>query len=694
MSHDAERGSGEAEFQAAIESATEDAIGASAEPAAGAAPEAEISVEPKAPRKARKKKAKSEAASSPEEPPLMPEPSAAAPEVGAEPAPPRKSKRKKAESKAAPSSEEAAPPPVPEAAAPEIPAEPEPAPKLDRLQKILAQAGVASRRQAEEMITQGRVQVNGQVVTTLGTKADASRDHIRVDGKLIHGAERLRYFILNKPKGFVTTVSDPERRPTVMQFFDKMHERLYPVGRLDYQSEGLLLVTNDGELANKLTRAASGVEKTYLVKVSGQPTEAELDILRRGVAIDRDLPGGGRVQTAPARVRQVRQGDNPWYEVVLIEGRNRELRKMFQEIGHFVEKIRRVGYGPLVLDVEPGKLRELEPDELAALRKAAEGKWRTPKSKEIRRRNAADATQLPTVAPRPSLARPSPPRPVQSFPPAKPFRERPTASRPAEFRPKKSFGAERSSGSPRGPVRSRPSGEAFRPGAGARPAQFGPARFGPSRPPFKRDNRPAGSTARYSGGSSGAAGPARERASTSRPFPAKPAWKHQDRNERTPFKRPLRGDSVQSDSRRPFQRDDWRSSPQRRPSGPFASSGRQNTGPARPFTARGGGANAPGLRGTGPRGTGSRDTGSRGSRDFERSGPSFRREAGGSGSGWKPKPSFGGRPQPNAGGKLKFTPGNASGKSGGKPFRPAPGSKRSGPPRGSRPSGGKSPGGK
>src|SRR5206468_4161917 len=128
-----------------------------------------------------------------------------------------------------------------------------------RLQKILAQAGVASRRHAEELITEGRVQVNGKTVTELGSKADPARDHIRVDGKLLHGAERLRYFMLNKPKGHVTTVSDPEGRPTVMEFFAKKNERLYPVGRLDYLSEGLLLMTNDGELANKLTRAAPGV---------------------------------------------------------------------------------------------------------------------------------------------------------------------------------------------------------------------------------------------------------------------------------------------------------------------------------------------------------------------------------------------------------------------------------------------------
>lgn len=276
---------------------------------------------------------------------------------------------------------------------------PEPAGKLERLQKILAQAGIASRRHAEELITEGRVQVNGKIVTELGTKADATRDHIRVDGKLLQGSERHRYYMLNKPRGFVTTVSDPEGRPTIMQFFSKIRERLYPVGRLDYMSEGLLLVTNDGELANKLTRAASGVEKTYLVKVSGQPSEEELDRLREGVGIDRGKPGSGRVQTAPAQIRRFnpgqrgkrsgpRTGDNPWFEVVLIEGRNRELRKMFEEIGHHVEKIRRVGYGPLVLDLEPGKFRELEPEEVENLRKAAEGEFRKPKSREPRRAGA------------------------------------------------------------------------------------------------------------------------------------------------------------------------------------------------------------------------------------------------------------------------------------------------------------------
>ncbi|HLJ77308.1 MAG TPA: pseudouridine synthase, partial [Acidobacteriaceae bacterium] len=157
---------------------------------------------------------------------------------------------------------------------------------LQRLQKIIAAAGIASRRKAEELITQGRVAVNGQIVTELGTKADPAHDHIRVDGKLLHGTERPRYYLLNKPRGYVTTASDPEGRPTVIDLI-KTSERVYPVGRLDYASEGLLLMTNDGELANALTRAAARVEKTYLVKVSGRPSASAIDQLRHGVMIDR-----------------------------------------------------------------------------------------------------------------------------------------------------------------------------------------------------------------------------------------------------------------------------------------------------------------------------------------------------------------------------------------------------------------------
>jgi len=241
----------------------------------------------------------------------------------------------------------------------------------ERLQKILAAAGVCSRRKAEELILAGRVQVNGKTITELGTKADAARDHIRVDGKLLHGAERARYYVVNKPKGHVTTASDPQGRPTVMQLI-RSGERVFPVGRLDYASEGLLLMTNDGALANALTRAASKVEKKYLVKVSGRPTEGGLDQIRAGLMIERGKPGSheGRVLTAPAKVRLFRDAENPWYELTLIEGRNREIRKMFEEIGHHVEKIRRIGYGPLVLDVEPGEARELTEAEVEKLRRA------------------------------------------------------------------------------------------------------------------------------------------------------------------------------------------------------------------------------------------------------------------------------------------------------------------------------------
>ena len=242
----------------------------------------------------------------------------------------------------------------------------------ERLQKIIAAAGIASRRKAEELITQGRVTVNGQIVSELGAKADRERDHIKVDGKLLRGPERHIYLLLNKPKGYVTTVSDPQGRPTVMDLVKHVGERIYPVGRLDYDSEGLLLLSNDGELANYLTRAASHVPKTYLVKVAGAPGEEAIEKLRHGIRIGSKpgVRGMHAVRTAPAQIRVVREAENPWYEVTLIEGKNRQIRRMFEEIGHHVEKIKRVRYGGLTLDVEPGQFRELAPREVANLRRA------------------------------------------------------------------------------------------------------------------------------------------------------------------------------------------------------------------------------------------------------------------------------------------------------------------------------------
>lgn len=240
---------------------------------------------------------------------------------------------------------------------------------IERLQKIIAAAGIASRRKAEELITSGLVSVNGQVVTELGSKADPDRDHIRVNGKLLHGAERQLYLLMNKPKGYVTTLHDPEGRPTVTALLRGVGARVYPVGRLDYASEGLLLLTNDGELANRLMKAASHVPKTYLVKVSGTPASENLTKLRAGISIA--TKGGRRVKTAPAKIQLVREAENPWYEVTLIEGRNRQIRRMFEEVGHHVEKIRRVRYGPLLLDVPPGEHRRLTPQEVARLQAAA-----------------------------------------------------------------------------------------------------------------------------------------------------------------------------------------------------------------------------------------------------------------------------------------------------------------------------------
>ena len=241
----------------------------------------------------------------------------------------------------------------------------------ERLQKIIAAAGIASRRKAEELISSGRVQVNGKMVTELGTKADSEQDHIRVDGKLLRGPERHTYIVLNKPKGYVTTVSDPEKRPTVMDLVRSAKARVYPVGRLDWASEGLLVLTNDGDLANGLMKAASNVAKTYVVKVAGQPDDAKLEKLRKGVSIAEK--GGRRVRTAPAKIRLIREGDNPWLEVTIVEGRNRQIRKMFEEVGHHVEKIRRVRYGPLSLDVPPGEFRSLTLDEVSRLKAAASG---------------------------------------------------------------------------------------------------------------------------------------------------------------------------------------------------------------------------------------------------------------------------------------------------------------------------------
>ena len=233
----------------------------------------------------------------------------------------------------------------------------------ERLQKILARGGVASRRKSEELIVEGRVTVNGQVVVELGTKADAERDHIKVDGKLIKQPSHTVCLALNKPKGVMTTVSDPEGRPTVMQFVN-IKERVFPVGRLDYASEGLLLLTNDGEMANAIMSASKHLPKTYLVKVNGLLTPQQEVQFREGI------PLHGR-RTAPAGLRLVRKAENPWYEVRLIEGRHHQIREMFKSLGVLVEKLRRVKIGFVELGaLKPGHYRQLTGIEIERLRKA------------------------------------------------------------------------------------------------------------------------------------------------------------------------------------------------------------------------------------------------------------------------------------------------------------------------------------
>ena len=270
----------------------------------------------------------------------------------------------------------------------------------ERLQKIIAAAGIASRRKAEELITSGLVSVNGQIVTELGSKADIERDHIKVNGKLLRGPERPVYLLLNKPRGYVTTVTDPEGRPTVLDLVRGVGARIYPVGRLDYLSEGLLLLTNDGEMAQKLMHASSHVAKTYLVKIAGKATEAELDKLRAGIMLpaerkslktpaDREPRAGWKrrstaVKTAPVRIKLVRDAANPWYEVTLVEGRNRQIRRMFEQVDHHVEKIKRVRYGPLMLDVEPGEFRHLTAPEVAQLKGGGRDRAMARKSRSLR----------------------------------------------------------------------------------------------------------------------------------------------------------------------------------------------------------------------------------------------------------------------------------------------------------------------
>jgi 23S rRNA pseudouridine2605 synthase len=233
----------------------------------------------------------------------------------------------------------------------------------ERLQKILARYGVASRRKAEEMIQQGRVQVNGKTILEMGIKADAEKDEIKVLGKVLRPPQHQLYLLLHKPKGYVTTTFDPEHRKTVMDLFKGIRERIYPVGRLDYASEGALLMTNDGDFANAILSAKSKVPKVYEVKVNGRLTGEQEEAFRKGV------PLHGR-RTAPCRLKVIKLAENPWYEVVLEEGRTNQIRLMFQYFGVLVEKLKRTHIGPLALGrLRTGEFRPLTTAEVLHFQK-------------------------------------------------------------------------------------------------------------------------------------------------------------------------------------------------------------------------------------------------------------------------------------------------------------------------------------
>lgn len=237
---------------------------------------------------------------------------------------------------------------------------------VERLQKILSQAGIASRRASEQLMIEGRVTINGQTVRELGTKADPSADDIRVDGRRVKMAEKLRYILLNKPKGYVTTRSDPERRATVMDLLRGVREYVYPVGRLDYDTEGLLLLTNDGDLAARLTHPRHEVPRVYEVKVAGIPDAHDLDRIAKGVTID-----GRRTEPAKVEIGPGRREDQATLRITISEGRNRQVRRMFESIGHPVDSLKRVSIGPLKdKTLKVGYWRELMPGEVDALKRA------------------------------------------------------------------------------------------------------------------------------------------------------------------------------------------------------------------------------------------------------------------------------------------------------------------------------------
>lgn len=232
----------------------------------------------------------------------------------------------------------------------------------ERLQKIIAKAGLASRRQAENLIRDGMVRVNGIVVTELGSKADPAEDSIEVNGKPITNLEPKVYVVLNKPKGYVTTLKDPQKRPIVTDLLKDIKSRVFPVGRLDYNTEGLLLFTNDGDVTQRLIHPRNKVLKTYLVEMHGMLTSSEINKLESGIELDDGF-------TAPAKLKFIKKiKDKSWWEISIHEGKKRQIKRMFEGIGHSIYQLRRIRFGPLELgELTPGKYRFLTDQEIREL---------------------------------------------------------------------------------------------------------------------------------------------------------------------------------------------------------------------------------------------------------------------------------------------------------------------------------------
>jgi pseudouridine synthase len=285
---------------------------------------------------------------------------------------------------------------------------------LERLQKIIARAGIASRRGAEQLIEEGQVSVNGKVVTELGTKADIDVDHVKVRGKLVTREEARRYILLYKPRQVMTTLDDPSDRPTVLDFVKGVRERVFPVGRLDYNSEGLILLTNDGDLAFRIAHPKHGSVKTYHVKVRGVPTDRLTEKLARGITIE----GKRTLPCEISRIRTTGRGEdegNSWFEVKLREGRTQQIRKMYKTIGHPVMKLRRVAIGPLAdSTLEAGQWRDLSEQEVRRLRSQEEPRpsRRKPKTPAA----TADRSRAPrhAAAKKPAAKRTAAPRKKES----------------------------------------------------------------------------------------------------------------------------------------------------------------------------------------------------------------------------------------------------------------------------------------